>query len=88
MGAVYKACQYILNRIVALKVMPPRAADGGSISFHRFKREARLLATIESSECSCRLRFRIGGQFPLFHNGFCGWTKLAPDAEIRAIESF
>ena len=48
MGVVYKACQYTLNRFVALKVMPSPAADGGSIihSFHRFKREARLLSLL------------------------------------------
>ena len=43
MGAVYKGRQAILGRVVALKIMPPRAADGGSI-LHRFEREARLLA--------------------------------------------
>jgi hypothetical protein len=45
MGAVYKACQKQLDRIVALKVLPP--GIGGAPSFaERFTREAKALAKL------------------------------------------
>ena len=45
MGAVYKGRQYLLNRLVAVKVLPPIGADGGSIAV-RFEQEARALARL------------------------------------------
>src|SRR5262245_44335055 len=43
-GAVYKARQPALDRIVALKILP---STGGSVNFaHRFNREARALARL------------------------------------------
>jgi serine/threonine protein kinase len=45
MGAVYKGQQYLLNRLVAVKVLPPTGADGGSIAV-RFEQEARVLARL------------------------------------------
>jgi serine/threonine protein kinase len=45
MGAVYKGRQYLLNRLVAVKVLPPTGADGGSIAV-RFEQEARVLARL------------------------------------------
>ncbi len=45
MGAVYKARQRELDRIVALKILPPRTSD--TLSFtERFTREARALAKL------------------------------------------
>ena len=45
MGAVYKGRQYLLNRLVAVKVLPSMGADGGSIAV-RFEQEARVLARL------------------------------------------
>jgi serine/threonine protein kinase len=43
MGAVYKARQPALDRMVALKILPPQAAGGPGFA-ERFNREARALA--------------------------------------------
>jgi tetratricopeptide (TPR) repeat protein/predicted Ser/Thr protein kinase len=45
MGAVYKARQPALDRFVALKILPPTAAEGPGFS-ERFSREARALARL------------------------------------------
>lgn len=45
MGAVYKARQKQLNRVVALKILPPQAASGPGFA-ERFAREARALAKL------------------------------------------
>lgn len=45
MGAVYKARQKQLDRIVALKILPPQAAAGPGFA-ERFMREARALAQL------------------------------------------
>jgi serine/threonine-protein kinase len=78
MGAVFKGRQYSLNRIVALKVMRPRAADGGSIihSFHRFKREARLLARLSHRNVVAVYDFGLAGDFLYFTMDFVDGTTL------------
>jgi serine/threonine protein kinase/signal peptidase I len=45
MGAVYKTRQKQLDRIVALKILPPQAASGAAFA-ERFTREARALARL------------------------------------------
>jgi predicted Ser/Thr protein kinase/cytochrome c-type biogenesis protein CcmH/NrfG len=45
MGAVYKARQPGLDRLVALKILPPRASDDPGFA-ERFTREARALARL------------------------------------------
>jgi len=45
MGAVYRARQKQLGRIVALKILPPEAAGGAGFA-ERFTREARALASL------------------------------------------
>lgn len=45
MGAVYKARQPTLDRFVALKILPPGAADDAGFA-ERFNREARALARL------------------------------------------
>ena len=48
MGAVYKARQKQLDRIVALKILPPGIGDDPAFA-ERFAREAKALAQAESS---------------------------------------
>src|SRR5947208_12024941 len=45
MGAVYKARQPSLDRLVALKILPPQAASGPGFG-ERFSRDARALANL------------------------------------------
>src|SRR6266436_5673723 len=45
MGAVYKARQPALDRVVALKILPPEVASGPGFA-ERFNREARALARL------------------------------------------
>jgi predicted Ser/Thr protein kinase len=45
MGAVYKARQRTLDRLVALKILPPQVASGAGFA-ERFSREARALARL------------------------------------------
>src|SRR5512138_3308739 len=45
MGAVYKARQPALDRLVALKILPPQVASGAGFA-ERFNREARALAKL------------------------------------------
>ncbi len=44
MGAVYKARQISLDRLVAIKVLPPQVADDEAEYIDRFKNEARTMA--------------------------------------------
>ena len=75
MGAVYKGRQYILNRIVAVKVLPPRAADGGSI-IRRFEREAQLLARLNHPNVVAVYEFGLAGEFPYFTMDFVDGPSL------------
>ncbi|MCE9519255.1 MAG: protein kinase [Verrucomicrobia bacterium] len=44
MGAVYQAKQISLDRLVAIKILPPEAADDEQQFIQRFKNEARTMA--------------------------------------------
>src|SRR5688500_7426330 len=46
MGAVYRARQRSLDRIVAIKVLPAELADVDGTFAERFKNEARLMARV------------------------------------------
>jgi serine/threonine protein kinase len=61
MGAVYKARQPVLDRLVALKILPPEA--GGDADFaERFTREARALARLNHPNIVAMYEFgAVGG---------------------------
>jgi biopolymer transport protein ExbD len=62
MGAVYKALQPSLDRLVALKILPPRAgADPGFAE--RFTREARALAKLNHPHIVAVHDFGLSGSF-------------------------
>jgi serine/threonine-protein kinase len=77
MGAVFKAHQCNLNRIVALKVMP-QAPDDGSIihRFQRFKREARSLARLSHRNVVAVYDFELAGNFLYFTMDFVDGATL------------
>ena len=56
MGVVYRATELALDRKVALKVIAPELAAGRPRSGERFKREARLAASIEHPNVDPDLR--------------------------------
>ncbi len=65
MGAVYKARQPALDRLVALKILPPRsAADPGFAE--RFNREARALARLNHPNIVAVYDFGEAGGMPYF----------------------
>ncbi len=49
MGAVYRARQRSLDRLVAIKILPPGFDDGGGRFGERFKNEARAMAKLMHS---------------------------------------
>ncbi len=44
MGAVYRGRQKSLNRLVAIKILPPEVEDGDASYLERFKNEAQVMA--------------------------------------------
>jgi serine/threonine protein kinase len=65
MGAVYKARQPALNRLVALKVLPPNNAGDPGFG-ERFSREARALAFLSHPNIVTVYEFGQAGQMPYF----------------------
>jgi len=62
MGAVYKARQTMLDRYVALKILPPEAATGPGFT-ERFTREARALARLNHPNIVAVHEFGHSGGF-------------------------
>ena len=62
MGAVYKARQPALDRLVALKILPPALASGAGFA-ERFTREARALARLTHSNIVAVHDFGKAGDF-------------------------
>ena len=63
MGAVYEARHALLRRRTALKLLPPREADGDSI--RRFEREARLASRLPHPNPISLFAFRPSPRVPL-----------------------
>jgi serine/threonine protein kinase len=65
MGAVYKARQPSLDRLVALKILPPGVAGGAGFA-ERFTREARALARLGHPNIVAVYDFGQAGGMPYF----------------------
>lgn len=65
MGAVYKARQPALDRVVALKILPPRPANDVGFA-ERFNREARALAKLSHPNIVAVHDFGVAGTFHYF----------------------
>lgn len=63
MGAVYRARDTHLNRIVALKVLPPGLQEDGD-ALERFKREAHALARLKHPRVAAVFDAHVEGGFP------------------------
>src|SRR4051812_47081906 len=75
MGAVYKARQPALDRIVALKILP--AGDAAGVNFEeRFHREARALARLNHPNIVAVFEFGNAGGLHFFMMEFVDGTNL------------
>jgi predicted Ser/Thr protein kinase len=93
MGAVYKARQPELDRLVALKILPPQAAGGAGFA-ERFNREARALAKLNHPNIVAVHEFGQAGGSPFFIMEFVdGLTlrqleqagRLSPGEALRIV---
>ena len=75
MGAVYKARQPALDRLVALKILPPLTA-GGSSFVERFNREARALAKLNHPNIVAVYEFGQANGLPFFIMEFVDGLNL------------
>ena len=75
MGAVYKARQPALDRLVALKILPPQAAGGPGFA-ERFDREARALARLSHPNIVAVHEFGQAGGLPYFLMEFVDGLNL------------
>jgi predicted Ser/Thr protein kinase len=75
MGAVYKARQPALDRIVALKILPPQTA-GGAGFVERFNREARALAKLTHANIVAVHEFGQVNGLPFFIMEFVDGLNL------------
>jgi serine/threonine protein kinase len=75
MGAVYKARQPMLDRLVALKILPPQAAGGPGFT-DRFNREARALARLNHPNIVVIYEFGQVNGLPFFIMEFVDGLNL------------
>ncbi len=75
MGAVYKARQPALDRIVALKLLPPESVAGPGFT-ERFNREARALARLNHPNIVVIHEFGQAGALPYFIMEFVDGLNL------------
>ncbi len=75
MGAVYKARQPALDRIVALKIIPPQSAAGPGF-IERFNREARALAKLNHPNIIAVYEFGPAHGLPSFIMEFVDGLNL------------
>src|SRR5258706_9441465 len=83
MGAVYKARQPALDRMVALKILP--GANGGEASFsERFNREARALARLSHPNIVALYEFGQAGHLHHFIMEFVDGATCANSSRLAA----
>ena len=82
MGAVYKARQRRLDRLVALKILPPSVAGYPGFA-ERFTREARALARLNHPHIVTVHDFGQAGGPLLLPHGVRGWRESAAVARRR-----
>ena len=75
MGAVYKARQPALDRIVALKILPSHSEEGGNFA-ERFNREARALARLSHPNIVAVFEFGQAGALGFFIMEFVDGANL------------
>lgn len=75
MGAVYQARQPQLDRMVALKILPPSVREGVG-STERFQREARALARLNHANIVSLYEFGERGEFRFFVMEFVDGANL------------
>jgi len=75
MGAVYQARQPALDRVVALKILPPQTA-GGPGFIERFNREARALAKLNHPNIVAVYEFGQANGLPYFIMEFVNGLNL------------
>jgi predicted Ser/Thr protein kinase len=75
MGAVYQARQLVLDRIVALKILPPQVAGGTGFA-ERFNREARALARLNHPNIVAVYEFGQVNGLPFFVMEFVDGLNL------------
>ena len=75
MGAVYKARQPALDRIVALKILPSHSEEGGNFT-ERFNREARALARLSHPNIVAVFEFGQAGALGFFIMEFVDGANL------------
>src|SRR6266568_3742309 len=75
MGAVYKARQPALDRLIALKILPPQVASGPGFA-ERFAREARALAKLSHPNIVAIYEFGQVNDLPYFIMEFVDGLNL------------
>jgi serine/threonine protein kinase len=93
MGAVYKARQKQLDRVVALKILPPGIGDNAAFA-ERFTREAKALAKLNHPGIVTLYEFGVAaGILPAVEPGFqsggknVGTSELVENLEFAASSS-
>ena len=76
MGAVYKARQLVMDRLVALKLMHPWLLTDGT-AVHRFSREARIVSGLNHPNIVKLISFGVENQQPYMAFGFIEGQSLA-----------
>jgi len=81
MAVVYKGVETALERIVAIKVVPPESANAGQAA-ERFRREARLAASLDHANIIPV--YRVGQAGPLHYMAMKFVEGRAVDAIVEA----